>query len=147
VVSLDHDKHWLEMTARRLESVGLRHYVRLVHAPLQQQHVGGRQCLTYSAGPALLADGEAFDFLFIDGPPASVGRASCLPLVVSRLAGGATLLLDDAYRSGEQAAWREWRRQYGGSMAASRMLLTDRGLAVARWRGQAAAVFTQRVAR
>jgi predicted O-methyltransferase YrrM len=77
---------------------------------------------------------EPFDFCLIDGPPKRVGRMGSLPLAANCLADGAVILVDDALRSGEQQAMREWRRHFGSRLARFTILLDRHGIAVSRWK-------------
>jgi predicted O-methyltransferase YrrM len=134
--SIDHDAGWLDQTRQSLEEAGLAGPVRLIHAPLAEREIGGIRCTAYLLPDSELEEhsgSEGFDSCFIDGPPAAVGRGPCLPLVAPYLAPGATILLDDALRPDEQAAWNDWLRRYPGRLGATRLLLTDRGLLVGRW--------------
>ncbi len=56
---------------------------------------------------------DLIDLLLVDGPPAYVAgmglaRYPALPVMLDRLAPGATLVLDDAERPGEQEVLRRW---------------------------------------
>lgn len=53
---------------------------------------------------------EDIDFVLIDGPPESIGRAGTLFQVWPYLSEGAVILLDDQHRPGEQAALELWRQ-------------------------------------
>ena len=134
--SIDHDGHWMEATRKSLEERGLAKYVRLVHAPIDERLVFGKSMQGYRLPPSVraeLAAAEAFDFCLIDGPPHTVGRFASLPTVAGYLAPGAVVLLDDAFRPDEQAAWKLWREHYPKSLVHSRLILTHRGMAMGRW--------------
>lgn len=135
VYSIDHDESWLEVTRGLLTRAGLDGFVRLIHAPLQERNVYGETYTTYDLPEKVLleAGAKGFDLCLIDGPPRQVGRTSCLPLVASFLASNATILLDDAYRAGEQAAWAAWRRSYPRQLHSTQLLLTDRGMLSGSW--------------
>ncbi len=138
VISIDHDAEWLENTRERLARHGVLNYVRLVHAPIADQEILGRVRPAYQVPPDVLqsvANRGGIDFCLIDGPPSQIGRSGCLPIVQPFLAPNAILLLDDAFRTGEQAAWREWTSRWSQSMRRTRLVPTyHRGLAVAEWR-------------
>jgi len=55
---------------------------------------------------------EDIDFVLIDGPPESIGRAGALFMVWDNLAPGAVIWLDDYRRNGEQRALELWRQHY-----------------------------------
>jgi predicted O-methyltransferase YrrM len=138
ILSIDHDRHWLEETRRQLGCLELDHHVRLVHAPLTEQQLLGRPIVAYSV-PHEEFSAEAgtggFDFCLIDGPPGEVGRAGSLPLAAPHLSASASIILDDAYRPGEQLALKEWYRSYKGRLSRPRLLLVGcHGLGIARWK-------------
>lgn len=138
VVSIEDDASYLEVTRSRLRREGLESYVELLHCPVSDQMLMGRTITAYSLREEDLVsearDGE-FDLCLIDGPPGSIGRVGCLPLVARHLAHGATVLIDDAYRSGEQDAIRTWRKAFPGSLGNLKLLLADgHGLAMATWK-------------
>lgn len=137
VWSIDHDAGWLEETRRLLDRAGLSYSVRLIHAPLEEREINGVQTVTYAIPSSALAEAtgpHGFDVCLIDGPPRTFGRRGCLPVLASYLSEGATILLDDSLRSGEQEAWREWLRTYRGCLSKTRLMLTDRGMLMGRWR-------------
>ncbi len=142
IVSVDHDAAWLDKTRERLTSTGRNECVELVHGELVEQSLLGRKMLAYDVPQEDLADAasdEGFDLCFIDGPPGTVGRSGCLPLAVPYLARGAIVLLDDAYRPGEQTTLHEWNHTYKQDLAKPRMLLADgHGLAITSWNGKRA---------
>ena len=62
--------------------------------------------------------GDPIDLLVVDGPPAhavghGLARYPALPALEDRLAPGATVVLDDAERPGEQEVLRRWERETG----------------------------------
>jgi len=142
VCSIDHDEGWLEVTRASLHRAGLESFVHLIHAPLKEIEVCGRRCTSYSLPvEALCSTAErGFDLCLIDGPPRLVGRGPCLPIVAAHLASDATVLLDDSYRPGEQAAWTTWSHSYPSQLRGSRLLLTDRGMLMGRWSNGRAAI-------
>jgi hypothetical protein len=61
---------------------------------------------------------DPIDLLLVDGPPAyaaghALARYPALPVLGDRLASGATVVLDDAERPGEQEVLRRWERETG----------------------------------
>jgi predicted O-methyltransferase YrrM len=138
VLSVEHDQGWLEKTRGSLLQAGDDDWVETVHAPLREQRLLGRAVVAYNTSQTDLrrqGGASGFDMCFIDGPPGTVGRVGSLALAARYLADGSYILLDDAYRSGEQAALREWHRNYRDHLSRIRLVLVDHhGLAVARWK-------------
>ena len=137
VLSVDHDEQWLANTRNHIAEAALNRSFVLVHAPLSKQRLLCRDMVSYTVPEADLADvagSGGFDLCLIDGPPGTDGRAGALPLAAPYLAGNCCIILDDAYRAGEQAVLREWRSAYKGHFGRPRLLLADsHGLAVAKW--------------
>ena len=71
----------------------------------------------YDAGLDAAIGSDVIDLLVVDGPPAfAVGfahaRYPALPVLRDRLAPGATVVLDDVERPGEQEVLRRWEGEY-----------------------------------
>ncbi len=135
VFSIEHDPVWLEATCSWLKANGLERHVRVLHAPLSAQCLEGREWPGYRLGPeeqALLEATPGFDLCLIDGPPGSVGRLLSLPLAAPHLRPGALVLLDDAYRAGEESDWRRWR-QARPELRRCTLHLTAKGLLQGTW--------------
>ena len=69
------------------------------------------------AGLDTALDAEPVDLLVVDGPPADtadkvLARYPALPVVHPRLAPGATVVLDDVERPGEQEVLTRWEREF-----------------------------------
>jgi predicted O-methyltransferase YrrM len=136
ILSVDHDANWLNKTHEDLVLAKRDRHVHLVHAELEEQLLIGKKVVAYGISRDILAaaSGEGFDLCLIDGPPGNVGRSGCLPLAAPLLRQGAVVLLDDAYRAGEQAAIDQWRSQYKHSIRNPRLFLADtHGLACFQW--------------
>ena len=95
----------------------------VVHAPLAP-HPHAEPGLSWYDDAALTAGlraalaGDPIDLLLVDGPPAyaaghGLARYPALPVLGDRLAPGATVVLDDAERPGEQEVLRRWERETG----------------------------------
>jgi predicted O-methyltransferase YrrM len=117
LLSLEHDRRYLDQTRRVLEERGLAPRVELRHAPIAPAREGWFLGSWYET--AVIADAGSFDFVLIDGPPSrAVGRFMALPLLWSRLDRGALLLLDDANRADYEARWLDlWGRIYREALA------------------------------
>ena len=109
IVSLEHDKLWLEKSQAMVDEHGLSRRVRIVHAPIVDVRVGEDVFPWYDVSGADLP--YSIDLLFIDGPPEATGplaRYPALPLLFERLRVGATVVMDDASREGERASVQRW---------------------------------------
>ncbi|MHB1035975.1 MAG: O-methyltransferase [Pirellulales bacterium] len=135
ILSIEHDAQWLEAAKALTRECSLDSFVHFVHAPLKEQNLLGRRVVAYSlpGGEMERSSPERFDFVLIDGPPASVGRLGSLAAIAPCLADGAAILLDDAFRPGEQAIWKEWRSYWPGQLSEARLLLLPHGLAKGTW--------------
>jgi predicted O-methyltransferase YrrM len=139
LVSIEHDAHWLSQTREALAREQTSEFVTFCHAPISTQHLLGRSLEAYSVDERAMeaaAGSTGFELCIVDGPPGTIGRAGCLPLVAPFLAANAVVLLDDALRPGELAVAREWRKTYGRQCQSSDLQLLDRhGLMRLRWKG------------
>jgi predicted O-methyltransferase YrrM len=136
VFSVEHDESWLTATRQRLRDEGLDSYVRLLHAPLIQLNILGRSRAVYDLGRCgfrEVGSGPSFDFCLVDGPPGEFGRGGVLPCIAPWLTAGATIVLDDIWRLGEQSAWEDWGQNLSGSLNNPKVFFTDHGVAVASW--------------
>jgi hypothetical protein len=123
VASVEHDARWVRWVTEQLEREGTGADVVVVHAPLAPHPRAERglgwydeAVLTQGLGTALL--GDPIDLLLVDGPPAyaagrGLARYPALPVLREWLAPGATVVLDDAERPGEQEVLRRWERETG----------------------------------
>lgn len=136
VISVEHESTWITQTSKLLEENALGNIVDFVHAPLSEQSIMGEQHIAYTLETEALTrliPPTGVDFVFIDGPPGVIGRIGGLPLIANKLCSGAHILLDDAYRPGEDKVWATWATQLRGRLTKSQMILTSRGLASGRW--------------
>jgi predicted O-methyltransferase YrrM len=141
ILSFEHDEAWMRCTEDRLSRLGLRALVDLIHAPLRTQWVMGRDRTAYAL-PACCRSATLplVDLCFIDGPPDPIGRAGSLGVIADRLAHGALIFLDDAFREHEQEAIQDWMAFYKGALADVALYPTmERGVMRATWQGEPAA--------
>lgn len=110
--SFDHDPVFAQATERRVKEHGLDTAVTVVTAPLVPVPVGGERWDWYehSAFEGI----DRIDILIVDGPPARVeplSRYPALPVLRSKLAEDAVIILDDANRRGEMSVVRRWLQE------------------------------------
>jgi predicted O-methyltransferase YrrM len=109
LVSLDHEAGYAAKTREALAEHGLTDVAEVREAPLRPVVLDGRTFPWYDVESC--ADLSDVDLLVIDGPPEKTGpdaRYPAMRVLESRLADEATILLDDANRTDEQAALRKW---------------------------------------
>lgn len=111
LLSFDHHPGFAELTRRRIARIGAAAEVRAV--PLGDGAPYGYSGDWYQVGE--LPDG--IDLVVIDGPPAwregqAEARGPAGATAFPRLASGATVILDDAARPGEQAIAQRWRAEF-----------------------------------
>jgi predicted O-methyltransferase YrrM len=138
IVSLEHDREWLDHSRSLLKKFKLGDNVKLFYAPIVEQELLGGKHSSYQFPDKEIQEllsGCHFDFALIDGPPAHLyGRFASLPLLAPWMQNKATILLDDAFRSGEQAALAEWQRRFNGNPADSKLFFTGHGLHIGVWK-------------
>lgn len=103
--SLEESSYWLNTTQNVLQKLDLENNVQLVHAPLTSISFNNKK---YSAHDnKSLCDLKA-DLLFVDAPPANIGRAGVLIQMKKLLKADCLILLDDAARDCEQECVQLW---------------------------------------
>ncbi|WP_157575007.1 class I SAM-dependent methyltransferase [Jiangella muralis] len=115
LVSLEHDERYAEQTRRTLEEHGLSGVAEVRHAPLSEVEVNGETFTWYD--PTAVQDLKDIELLLVDGPPRASGpraRYPALPLLGTRLAPGARIVLDDVDRPEEQEAADAWLAETPG---------------------------------
>ncbi len=120
-IVVEHDLTWASWLTEQLAREGLDDRVSLVHAPLTPHPLAVAGLDWYDedrlqAGLDEALAGEAVDLLVVDGPPADtaarvLARFPALPALSSRLAPGATVVLDDVERPGETEVLRRWESE------------------------------------
>ena len=138
LLSVEHDAHWLSRTREALLRDRTAEFVVFRHAPITRQPLLGGEIDAYSIDAETLtatAGAVGFELCLIDGPPGTVGRSGCLPLVAPYLAHDAVVLLDDAIRPGEFEICREWKVAFKRQCTGTRLQLLDRhGLMQTKWK-------------
>ena len=138
IVSLEHSAAWARAVDARLLAAGVRDRVDLLVGELRESATQSRW---YSCAADAAARG-LFDFVFIDGPPATDGRprrAPALEIMWDAIAPGATIVLDDAKRRGELACIERWRARFGDRLSIE-VLDVEKGLCVMEKAGSKPAV-------
>jgi predicted O-methyltransferase YrrM len=123
LVSLDHDADYARQTRTMLAAHGLNAVAEVRDAPLSGLTVNNKTYQWYDAEQ--LTDLRSIDLLLVDGPPAATGpdaRYPALSVLAERLAGTATVVLDDANREDERDAVRRWTEEVPG-LTEERVLL------------------------
>jgi predicted O-methyltransferase YrrM len=123
MAAVEHDPDWARWVTDQLDREDIGQDVVVIHAPLTSHALSERGVPWYD--DAALTDGlnaalggDLIDLLLVDGPPAYIpgqglARYPALPVLHGRLAQGATVILDDVERPGEQEVLRRWERETG----------------------------------
>lgn len=115
VVGVDHDEHYAEQTRQLARRQGVQEWLTVIHAPLEQQVIDGRDVRWYSR--QALTGIEGIDLLCVDGPPgqgAAQARWPALPVLRAKLSATATVVLDDMIRRDEQEILEDWLARFPG---------------------------------
>lgn len=133
VYSLENDARFAEQTRARLRQLGLDAHATVIDAPLVDLELPGWQGRWYDISqlPAL----PPIELLVIDGPPANssaLARYPAMPVLRSRLAARARLVLDDAARADEQAITARWLVEHAG-LTALRAPACEKGVVLLAW--------------
>lgn len=112
VYSLENGEEFFRKTTEQLEEFSLSEYCDVIHAPLLDVKVGGRDFQWYDLSelPEI-----TIDMLVVDGPPGflqSHSRFPALPLLVDKLGEHCSIFLDDAARDDEQELVEFWLQQH-----------------------------------
>lgn len=123
LVAIEHDARWHGWVVGQLARERTAAHVTVVHARLRPPGALGEGTDWYDATALLRGldgamGGALIDLLVVDGPPAfaaglALARHPALPVLRHRLATGATVVLDDVERGGEQEVLRRWEAEFG----------------------------------
>jgi len=119
LTSLDHLEAFADRTRGWLAEQGLEAVARVVHAPIADHEIDGATYPWYSMDALEDALPQQIDVLVVDGPPAKIGRDArwpAVPLLESRLAPDALILMDDGDRPDETRIARAWHQRLGGEL-------------------------------
>jgi predicted O-methyltransferase YrrM len=142
VTSIEQDLGVAKRTQELLKALCLDGNVRIVHSPLRDQTIEGRDTVCYDLPGHLLTtllSNQRPDFVVIDGPAAKPGqRFGTLPMIESVLRPGAWFCLDDALRKGELDIGQLWARR--PCLRVNGIHLFGKGLLVGQFVGKPAAL-------
>ena len=121
-VAVEHDLAWARWVSDQLVREGLADRTTVLHVPLAA-HPHGQAGLPWydddllRVGLDAALAGEPVDLLVVDELPADtadkvLARYPALPALHARLAPGATVVLDDVERPGEQEVLNRWEREF-----------------------------------
>ncbi len=131
VVALESSAEYAESTRTELAKHGLRDRARVLHAPLVDTAVPGRENQPWF-DISVLPDLPPVDLLFVDGPHGAIAREvryPAYPLLADRLAPGATVVLDDTGRPAEAAIAKAWKQESFGGRRLREVRRLDRATA------------------
>jgi predicted O-methyltransferase YrrM len=121
-VAVEHDPSWARWVGEQLAREGLADSVTVLHVPLAPHRLALAGLPWYDderlqAGLDEALPGALVDLLVVDGPPADtaekvLARYPALPALATRLVSGATVVLDDVERPGEQEVLRRWEAEF-----------------------------------
>jgi len=123
LVTLDHDADYARRTRAMLAAHGLTAVAEVREAPLRELTTNGKTYQWYDVDQ--LTDLNGIDLLLVDGPPEATGpdaRYPALTVLAGRLAGTATVVLDDANRPDERDAVRRWTEEVPGLTEEQRLI-------------------------
>jgi predicted O-methyltransferase YrrM len=112
VVALESSADYAESTRAELAKHGLQDRAEVLHAPLIDTAVPGRDNQPWF-DISVLPDLPPVDLLFVDGPVGGIARQvryPAFPLLADRLARKATVVLDDTGRPAEAAIVKAWQQ-------------------------------------
>lgn len=116
VVTLEHDKTYLQKTMRGLHRLGVDRHVDLRLARLRPHWFEGRGPYQWYDSPL---EGD-FDFVFIDGPPKDLGRRAAFFAFRRHLRPGWQVWIDDGSRRCERESVKVWEEEFSGVFLRSR---------------------------
>jgi predicted O-methyltransferase YrrM len=113
VVALESSADYADSTRTELAKHGLQDRAQVLHAPLVDTAVPGRENQPWF-DISVLPDLPPVDLLFVDGPVGGIARQvryPAYPLLADRLAPGAAVVLDDTQRPAEAAIVKAWKQE------------------------------------
>lgn len=113
VISLDHDKQFMAVSAGNIVKHGLQDIATVKYAPLKETMIEGKLWQWYNTKQ--LHHLGRVDMLIIDGPPErtqKLARYPALPILFPLLSDDAVIILDDADRPDETEIVKRWLREF-----------------------------------
>lgn len=120
VVALEHSPGWVGWVRRQLRRDGLSDLATVVEAPLRPHPLALDGAPWYVEAALAEVPLDGIELLLVDGPPGygkgmALSRYPALPALADRLAPGALVVLDDAFRPGEGEILDRWEADQGWS--------------------------------
>jgi predicted O-methyltransferase YrrM len=115
VITIEHHLDYYSQMMKQIKIHGLEKQVTLIHAPLINYELNGKNWLWYDMSK--VENDIDFDLVLIDGPPGNIqemARYPALPLLRNRLNPQALLILDDANRPAEKQIISNWMNEFPG---------------------------------
>ncbi len=131
VVALESSADYADSTRTELAKHGLQDRAQVLHAPLVDTAVPGRENQSWF-DISVLPDLPPVNLLFVDGPVGATAREArypAYPLLADRLALGATVVLDDTGRPAEAAIAKAWKQESFGGRRLREVRRLDRATA------------------
>lgn len=116
VVSLESSAEFAAQTREQLERAGLAHRATVLHAPLVETTLPGRDPQPWFDTSGLPDGLSDIDLLFVDGPVGGIAheaRFPAFPLLSDRLSPDAIVVLDDTVRPDEMQIAEQWQHAPG----------------------------------
>jgi predicted O-methyltransferase YrrM len=118
IVSLEHDRRFVDSTREMLITHGVDDIAEVVHAPISDVEIDGRRTRWYDTTALERLGNDPVELVLVDGPPSSVAplaRQPAVPALAGRLAPDAEIYLDDAERQDERRTLDHWAKALGAS--------------------------------
>lgn len=115
MISLEHDKYYLNETAKSVEHHQLGNCVQVVYAPLTDLNLQGQKYSWYDRSVLNTIKPASIGILLVDGPPGNTQRLArypALPVLVKYLKDDALVIVDDADRDDEREMIHRWRQEF-----------------------------------
>jgi predicted O-methyltransferase YrrM len=132
VMALEHAEAFAESSRKDISNHGLGDFATVLFAPLKNVSLKGEGYIWYDTA-ALEKMPSAIDMVIIDGPPEkthALARYPALPLIWSRLAKDAVIVVDDAFTPATQKILGLWLAGLPGLTCS--IVKTEKGTAILR---------------
>lgn len=126
VISIEHDERFTTVTRELIAFHGLTAFADVIHCPLVKVNVGNETFMWYAMNEVRID--KPIDILVVDGPPVTgqnFPRYPAVPILFSKLAKDAFILLDDGRRADETKTNARWKAEFPG--LASEFLPVEKG--------------------